>query len=98
MSSRTNRIENLETRRFLAAAVDPLAWDILGTEDGDKISLAYRGSDKRLLETMNGDVVATRLARNVDVIEISGLAGNDVISVDLHGAAAIPGLWVNGGA
>lgn len=98
MSSQPSHcFETFEVRRLLAAAVDA-AWDLLGTEDGDVINVTFRPSDARLLASMNGQVVGTRLLRNASVIQISGLGGNDRITVDLHGARRVPGVWVNGGS
>lgn len=88
-------IDRLEARRLLSGG-NPLSWDLLGTEAGDQITIALRASDQRLIATMNGTVVATRLLKNTDVIELSGLGGNDVIVIDLHGDNA-PGCWINGG-
>jgi len=44
MSSRIQRIETLEVRRLLAAAIDPAAWDLLGTDSGDQITITCRAS------------------------------------------------------
>src|SRR4051794_29992534 len=82
-------VEPLETRTLLGVHL-PWTWRIEGTPEADTIVVAADASDHRMISaSVNGAVVATRRARSLGRIVVSGGDGADTISIDLGGHARI---------
>jgi uncharacterized secreted protein with C-terminal beta-propeller domain len=95
------RIEKLESRRLLSAAV--AAWSVRGDADpndpDDVIDVSVSDTDPtKLVATVNGEVVDTRDASKVQAISISGGNGDDDISVDLGDYSKNIKVTIDGGA
>jgi hypothetical protein len=89
--------EPLEKRHALTAGFVGANWTIFGTDSDDTILIDRDPARPGTLQaTVNGVVVGTRPEARVRLLRIHGLAGNDLITVDLPGNARLRTL-VRGG-
>src|SRR5688572_7131675 len=76
--------QQLESRRLLAATLWTINGDIDGTYTDDVIVVeADPTNSKQLRARVNGEIVDTRLIKNVKGIQINSGGGDDDISLDL---------------
>src|SRR6185437_8985206 len=93
-------MEQLETRTMLSVSLQSGVLTVNGTSGNDQITLAVDGNDNTQLDvSVNGALQATPAAVSVNQIEVSGLAGNDVFTVDDSNGNPIPaqGIAYDGG-
>ena len=93
-------MEQLETRTMLSVSLQSGVLTVNGTSGNDQIALAVDGNDNTLLDvSVNGALQATPAAVSVNQIQVSGLVGNDVFTVDDSNGNPIPaqGIAYDGG-
>src|SRR5262245_15198238 len=93
----TTEFDYLECRRLLTATLN--TWTITGDSAANSIVIDYKpGEPGRLRAWVDGHVVSTRKATNLDLISVLGGAGNDRIAFELpeFTLSSHLGVWANG--